>query len=236
MRHAATQFLVQLSSLGLAALPLTACATSDILGGQAPRRDRGFYGKALAGYGSLEDTEVDTLRGGSVIDATEGSFDAGLMFGAALGYDIDRNWSLELEYMYRSNDLDEARAGSTVLGTDGDLASVAVMLNAFYRFDTGWALDPYVGLGFGLAQEVDMDLRGGNTGADGSYSTETPAAQFMLGAIREVSAGVALFAEGRFFRAFDPEMGRESGASNEGLRVETEYGHSALLLGARFSW
>ncbi|MEM8709744.1 MAG: outer membrane beta-barrel protein, partial [Planctomycetota bacterium] len=153
----------------------------------------------------------------------------------AAGYDFDRNWSLELEYVYRSNDLDEASSGTTVLGTDGDLASASFMLNGFYRFDTDWAVDPYVGIGFGLAQEVDIDLRGGSGNADGSYSTESPAAQFMLGATREITDGIELFAEGRFFRAFDPELGRESGDANSGIRVETEYGHSALLFGAKFA-
>jgi len=119
--------------------------------------------------------------------------------------------------------------------TYGGLASVALMMNGFYAFSTAGALDPYVGVGFGLAQEVDFDLRGGGGNANGSYSSESPAAQFILGGTREVASGVDLFLEGRFFRAFDPELGRESGDANEGIRVETEYGHSALLFGVKFA-
>lgn len=226
--------LTTTTALVIASTLLASCATT---GPQATNRSAepgGFYVKGFAGYGTLEDADVDSLQGGATTASSEGSFDAGPMFGAAVGYDFNDQWSFELEYAYRSNDLDEARTGSTVLGTDGDLASAAVMLNGFYRFDTDWAAQPYIGLGFGLAQEVDIDLMGGNQGADGSYSTESPAAQFMLGATRPVSEGIDLFIEGRFFRAFDPELGRESGSGNQGIRIETEYGHNALLFGAKF--
>ena len=225
------------TTLTIALAFLASCAATGSQGGSlgGGTERQGFYAKGFAGYGTLEDADVDSLQGGATTASSEGSFDAGPMFGVAAGYDFDDQWSLELEYAYRSNDLDEARTGSTVLGTDGDLASVAIMLNGFYKFDTDWALEPYVGFGFGLAQEIDMDLRGSNTGVDGSYSTESPAAQFMLGATRPVSDGIDLFVEGRFFRAFDPELGRESGNSNQGVRIETEYGNNALLFGAKFS-
>ena len=227
--------LIAIALLAAAAPFITSCASTQSPGTSLTRDTQsGFYAKGFAGYGTLEDAELNVLQGGSATAETEGSFDAGPMFGAAAGYQFNDQWSMELEYAYRSNDLDQGQNGSTITATSGDFASASVMLNGFYQFDVDWEARPYVGIGFGLAQEIDIDLSGGNTGSDGSYSTESPAAQFMLGATRPVSDGIDLFLEGRFYRAFDPEMGAESGSSNPGIRIESEYGHSALLFGAKF--
>ncbi|MEL6430241.1 MAG: outer membrane beta-barrel protein [Planctomycetota bacterium] len=188
----------------------------------------GFYAKALLGAGVLEDAEANFEAPGGAITDGEGSFEAGALAGLALGYRPDDRWAVELEFTYRSNDVDEiVESGGAVSGTGGDFASTALMLNAFYEFDTDWALDPYVGLGFGLATEVDLDVNGGAPANDGSYSTESPAAQFMVGGRRSLGDALDLFVEGRFFRAFDPDMGGEGSDA----RFESEYGHTSLLVG-----
>lgn len=190
------------------------------------------YVKLLAGAGSLEDEEVlfDDGAGGG-FDG-EGSFDTGWSAGLAAGYAFDERWALELEYTYRTNDVGGVTAGGASTATGGDYASTALMLNGFYTFDTDWALDPYVGLGFGLATEIDMDLEGAGFGGGASFSTESPAAQFMVGASGAIDGDLGYFLEGRFFRAFDPDMGGEQGPG----RVESEYGHVGLLAGLRYSF
>ncbi|MEO0716628.1 MAG: outer membrane beta-barrel protein [Planctomycetota bacterium] len=209
-----------------AACSLVSCRAT---GAQArPDRAGGFYAKAFLGAGVLEDAEANFEAPGGAITDGEGSFDAGALAGLALGYRPDDRWALELDFTYRSNDVDEiVESGGGISGTSGDFASTALMLNAFHEFDTDWALDPYVGLGFGLATEVDLDVNGGTPANDGSYSTETPAAQFMVSGRRSLGDALDLFVEGRFFRAFDPDMGGEGSDA----RFESEYGHTSLLVG-----
>ena len=54
----------------------------------------------------------------------------------------------------------------------------------------------------------------------------------MVGAETALSEDLDLFVEGRFFRAFDPDL---SGEGNPG-NVESEYGHLGLLVGVSWSF
>lgn len=216
--------LSSIARLPVAAIVLLASSCSSV-GGAG-----GTYVKAALGAGLLEDAEVIRDDGG--VTEGEGSFDGGIAALVAVGYRIDERWSVELEYAFRENSVSSVDGPGGAPATGGDFASTALMLNALYEFDTDWALDPYVGLGFGIATEVDIDLDGPGFTNGRSFSTETPAAQFMLGGRRALSDDLSLFVEGRFFRAFDPDMGSEGGSG----RVESEYGHTALLLGASYGF
>lgn len=219
-------------SLAVPALLASCSATPRQAAGLDGDSARGAYVKAFVGTGILQDEDIlfDDGAGGGADG--EGSFDAGIMGGVAAGYRFDDRWALELEYAYRSNDVDEFTSGGSPAATGGDYASTALMLNGFYHFDTDWALNPYVGLGFGLATEVDIDLDGLGGGGGRSFSTESPAAQFMVGAAGELGSNLGYFVEGRFFRAFDPDM---SGEDNPG-NVESEYGHLGLMVGLSYGF
>ncbi len=165
----------------------------------------------------------------------EAEFDSGLATGAAFGYRFGgEGWwnrlAVEAEYAYRTNDVDRFASGGTTLADAGDFASTAFMVNALYHFDTDWRFDPYVGVGFGSATEIDLDLAGPGIAGDQSFSSSSPAAQYMVGAAGALAEDLDLFVEGRFFRAFDADL---SGEGNPG-NVEAEYGQFALLLGVRW--
>ena len=193
-------------------------------------RRRGFYLKGFGGLGLLEDEELIYDDGGGTVRDGDGSFDGGFLAGAAIGYRLSNHWRLEAEYTYRTNDVDSFESGGTTLADGGDYASTSLLLNVLYDFDTDWRLDPYVGVGFGTATEIDIDLEGPTFPQEQSFSGESPAAQFMIGGRGRWTDSLDYFVEGRFYRAFDPDLGGEGNAGN----VESEYGHTSLLFGV--SW
>jgi opacity protein-like surface antigen len=195
-----------------------------------PARDR-LYVKALGGLGLLEDDEI-LYDDGATLTAGDGEFDPGFLAGLALGYRFLDRWALELEYTYRTNDLDSFESGAATPGDGGDFASASLMLNAFYSFDFGWRIDPYLGVGFGSATEIDIDLEGPGFSGEESFSGSSPAAQYMVGGQGELTDCLDLFVEGRYYRAFDPDMDGEGNPGN----VESEYGHAALVVGVSWSF
>lgn len=98
-----------------------------------------FYAGAHGGVNWTLDGEF-----GGVNDLT---YDTGFAAGATLGYKWSMNLRTELEATYRENDLNEF-VGIPVVG---DVSSWAFMANAFYDFDIGSPLIPYVGGGIGAA-------------------------------------------------------------------------------------
>lgn len=194
----------------------------------------GLYGRAFGGLTILEDDEQVYDDGTSAVGG-DAEFDSGFAAGAAIGYrfggqDWWSNLALEAEYTYRTNDVDSFQSSGTSVADSGDFASTAFMVNALYHFDTRWQFNPYVGVGFGSATEIDIDLAGPGIAGEQSFSSSSPAAQYMVGAEGAITENLNLFVEGRFFRAFDADL---SGEGNPGS-VEAEYGQFALLLG--LSW
>lgn len=192
----------------------------------APRRP-GWYGEVFGGLGSLSDGGFDTVSGGTIIQG-DASYEDGFLSGFAVGYDIDENWSLELDYTYRSNDIDRATtAGGGTIGTGGDYASVAILANAIYRFRPGARLRPYVGVGLGILQEIDADFEDQNIEAS---ERGTLAYQFLLGASYDYSGPWSVFAEARYMATEGPELEFTGGSDV----YEADYDHLGLLLGARY--
>jgi opacity protein-like surface antigen len=225
--------------LAALALPLAGCAgtagswSSTAQEASAPDAG-GLYAKAFGGLTLLEDDELIYNDGASTATG-DAEFDPGFAAGAALGYRFggDDWWSglaVEAEYTYRTNDVDRFGNGGTAIADSGDFASTAFMVNALYNFDTDWKFDPYVGVGFGSATEIDIDLAGPGITGEQSFSSSSPAAQYMVGAEGALTDNLNLFVEGRFFRAFDADV---TGEGNPG-DVEAEYGQFALLVG--LSW
>lgn len=65
------------------------------------------------------------------------------------------NTRYELELMYREVDFNNL-TGSTIApgGFGGSEESYVAMLNAFYDFDTGTSITPYIGMGLGMAYQM----------------------------------------------------------------------------------
>jgi opacity protein-like surface antigen len=187
---------------------------------------RTWYAKASFGQGLLFDGDLDRSAG-PVSGDGDGEYAAGAYFGGGLGYDLDPRWSLEIDFVYRSNDLDRATFGGTTAATNGDFASTVVSFSALRRFATETRVRPYVGAGLAYVTEIDIDLVDG--GGETSFSDSGLGAQLMVGVEWELTEHVALYAEARYLQAFDVDMGPEV-ATTPG-RIAGDYAHLGVALG-----
>lgn len=196
----------------------------------APRQDapaeHTWYAKLSFGQGLLFDGDLDRSAG-PVSGDGDGEYAAGAFFGGGVGYDLDPDWSLELDYVYRSNDVDRATFGGTTAATNGDYASTVVSLSALRRFGSDGPVRPYVGAGLAYVTEIDIDLVDG--GGETSFSDSGLGAQLMVGVEWELNDRVALYAEARYLQAFDVDMGPEV-ATTPG-RIGGDYEHLGVALG-----
>jgi opacity protein-like surface antigen len=108
----------------------------------------------------------------------------GFMTGGSIGWYLRPDWRIEGDYTYRTNKLRSTSVpGLDATQSDADLASVVIMANVLKDFDgwsTGFAsFKPYVGVGLGIAQEVDTDLNIG--GVQREFSGNRAAWQLLAG-------------------------------------------------------
>ena len=92
------------------------------------------YVKLIGGLGDLDD------GGGLVVDdpdfapgTADADYGSGFGFGAAFGADLGR-FTLELDYLYRSNDFDRVTFADGSSVREGNYASVTIGANAYFVF------------------------------------------------------------------------------------------------------
>lgn len=179
----------------------------------------GVYVRGAGGVSALLD-DTAAFKGGGPRSGVD--FDTGYAVGIAVGYDFTPNISAEVEYMYRSSDISSFdRAG---FGGGGDFASVVISAHLLYRFD-GWEatentrLRPFIGVGLGVAQEVDLDISRGP--AAGEYEDSGALAFQARGGLEwTLSPSVSLGVEARYLNmgslSLDPDgPGRDLKAKYE---------------------
>ncbi len=177
---------ITMVGLGLI-LGATLCAAQDATGSWR----EGLYVKFGGGTSTVPGGDI-TLGGVE----WEGQYDNGAIFVATFGKNWTENWATEIEYFYRTNDVDTLTSGNTVL-SDGDLASTSAFVNLIYTFDgiLGSPWRPYAGLGAGLMTETDMDLDslpGEEFSTSGSFGY-----QWLIGVDRTFGENWTGFLEGR---------------------------------------
>lgn len=229
------------SSFGLAALVLTlTVSTAPLLAGEAPlpasvgtlttapTASTGLYLEGFGGFSGL-------LDDGLTLDENnyDASYGSGFLSGAALGYQWT-HFSLELEFFYRSNDVDTVSRGRDRF-TDGDYASTNFFLNTQYTFGSiaGQAavIRPYIGAGIGLMQEIDIDLPG--AGAEDLSSTWEFGFQAIIGLRWEISPHWSLFTEGRYIHGGSPSLSAETGPARS---ASADYNGWTALAGLRWTF
>ncbi|MFN9704851.1 MAG: outer membrane protein [Planctomycetota bacterium] len=202
--------------LALLVLPLAACASTE-----TPRGPSGLYARANLGYGPALDGAF--APSGARAD---GPYSPGLASGAAIGYDLNKSWGFEVDYTYRSGDIDSIGAGGAI-ANGGDYASVAITGNVIYSFATDGPWRPYVGAGLGFLQEIDADLE--PAGAEVS-DRGALAYQFLAGVGYRVSNAVEVTLEGRYLGASGVEL------RGDGQTYDADYDHVGALLGVRWTF
>ena len=187
----------------------------------------GWFVEASAGVSIVPGGDL-TLKGVRY----EAEFKNGLLFHGAIGRRWSDQWSTELEFFYRSNEADSLVSPQGAL-KGGDLASTNVMFNVTYTLADRWSLAlirPYVGLGAGVMQEVDVDLTG--FGPEEFSARGDFIYQWLVGLQRAVGANGQVYLEGRAIAAGKPSLESSTGPR----RLVAEYDTWSLLAGLRWSF
>lgn len=118
-----------------------------------PAQTYDYYISGNAGVTVLEDADTELTAFPGTVDY---EFDRGLALSAAVGA-ADGNYRSELEIYHQKSDLDGVRATGTGFdptgaGTVGDLKILIGLVNAYYEFQTGGLVRPYLTGGLGYAK------------------------------------------------------------------------------------
>ncbi len=187
-----------------------------------------FYASAIVGAGSLSSATL-TFRDGTNVSTADGSYEASFAGGGALGYRFDNGWAVEGELMYRRNELDPVSLAGLGDFTGGDFASLAIAVNALYRFDIGSSgkLQGYAGPGLVYFQEIDIDFDDGGQ-QETSFESDDTAWQFKVGGRYDFSDRWFVDAAATYLVASSVEMELPADSSQ---RIESDYDHLMLSLG-----
>ncbi len=188
----------------------------------------GLYGRLSASFTILFDGDLDREEGGTLTPG-DAEYDTGVGYSGSLGYRWDNGFALELEGIYRRNELDSLEVNGVNIADEGDFASLTVYLNALYHFETGNRWRPYVGLGLGWVEEIDVDIDDG--GAELGYDDSGFGYQAMVGVEYESDFGVGYFVEGRLFGATGFDLESEDGT---GVEYDGNYLGLGLTLGLTY--
>ena len=169
-----------------------AFAAGVIVAQPALALDAGWYGQVMAGATIVN--EADLSAGGPL------TFDLGYDIAGAIGFKTTVGLRLELEGAWRSADNDKM-AG---VADNGDLSSLSVMTNLAYDFNMGGAVQPYLGVGIGLAS---LDAKMGGVKSDDTVF----AYQGFAGVAYQVSKTFDLFGQYRYFATSNPTFGAVEG-------------------------
>lgn len=189
----------------------------------------GPYVKLYGGINSARDSDFNGSS--EAFPSGEASLDMGSLFGFAAGYRFNEEFSAELDYSYRNNDIDkiEGSTGSRV-ANGGDLASVAIMANGLYHFDFAQGWTPYLGLGIGFLQEIDADVELVGLSEQSELEDEVFAWQAMVGVEVPLGKTWKVFGEGRFMTAPGPELSNSDGS------YDIDYENLSLHLGVGYQF
>jgi opacity protein-like surface antigen len=160
----------------------------------------GFFDRlyfSIGGYYHAPD-DIDASVTGAGSASIEN--DSGFMVNAALGKYVFDSMRAELELAVRQADYDRVTAGGASTSGSGDINLTTVMVNAYYDFNLGWPVTPYVGGGVGVGILDGTDVSVGARRVSGPDSTEF-AYQGILGAMYQVSPQWSLGLEGRYLGA-----------------------------------
>jgi outer membrane protein OmpA-like peptidoglycan-associated protein len=192
------------------------------VGGEASAVDQGFYLGIGAGVNLTEDVDLE----GGAID-TDAATDLGWAAAGSFGYAYGNGIRTELEFGYRSNDVDDL---SGVAGGSGDVDAISIMVNALYDFHNSTRFTPYVGGGIGW---TNLDFSGvapvgGSTLSDNG---DDIGYQGIAGLSYAIAEQVDLFGEYRYAGTFsDIDV-----TTNAGAGLDAGYAAHTFLIGLRFS-
>jgi outer membrane protein OmpA-like peptidoglycan-associated protein len=214
---------------GRMARMLLAAAALAAVTGVAHAYD-GAYVRGDIGY----TTDTNFSADDDNIDWGDVSPDEGWMGLLGAGYAWSYGLRLEGEIAYRDNDFDDSDA----LDDGGSLTAWSFMANGYYDFNRGGAVQPYVGLGVGMA-DVEVEAADLNPApavfADGSELTF--AWQAMIGLGWAVAENLTIDVGYRYFNAEGIEFDVTVDTPQPALfDAEGDLEQQAVTMGLRYSF
>ena len=172
--------------------------------------DAGYYVRAWVGLTGLGTDDLTLNEDGTQSTAST-DFSAGFTGGGAFGYRYGERWRVEVDATYRSAEVDRIQFAGGETFTDGNFASLVIGLTGIYDLrplGQGRNWKPYLGLGLGYVQEVDIDFE--DASGETSFSSDDVALT-ALGGIRYES-GQRWFVDGeiRYLSLGDLDLDGES--------------------------
>lgn len=193
----------------------------------------GWYVTLHTGYIIASDHDFTYSSGNRI----ETELSDGFLFGASAGYDLGRIFDPigirgEFEVSFRQNDVDgHTLNGASQSGADGDVSSVAYMMNAYADWHTESFFRPYVGMGLGWATVSYNEYGTSAIPNVLDYDDTVFAYQGMIGASFNVSDGVAITTDYRYFGTGDPDL-----TTSAGTGTETEHDTHNFAVGVRYTF
>jgi len=163
------------------------------------------------------------------------------VWSASLGLALNNAWRVELEAAYRHNDTEIlffANSGREVHPDPVDeVEATSLLVNLLRDFELGTALQPYVGVGLGVAR---LDYRVGETALDGSViqrprrpiiddRATSLAFQLIAGFTMPLSRRLDLAADYRYWRAPSVKLKEATGRE-----LDTDYAANSVWLSLRY--
>lgn len=190
-------------------LILTVLFSFAAMAGSTAATAQDMYAGGNLGINYTHDGEI----AGSGFDT---AFAVGYAIGGYVGFDMG-DYRLEGEVSYRANDIDDIGGVSI---SSSSVTTMALMANAFYDFDSGSPIVPYVGGGLGVGFST-LELGG----AEGDATAL--AFQLIAGGAYKMSDTLELTLDYRLFSMGTPKY------VNSGVGIKQEYTNSALMFGVR---
>jgi len=181
--------------------------------------DGNFYIKGSLGVGIPLDSDVDNLLG--VAGNTEMSFDSGFIGSLAAGYDFANPFRIEIESLFRTNNLDTlSHEGVNVAFDEGDFSSHSFMFNGFYDIETGSPWTPFAGVGIG-GSRIKLDVLGVDDDSDLVFTY-----QFIAGVSYAINDDLSIDAQYRYIGTADATVDD----------AEFDSSSNNLMLGLRYTF
>lgn len=187
----------------------------------ADSSDKGFYISGNIGGHKNEDSEVD----GTGIEG-DAEIERGLAGLVGLGYDFGDHFRLELEAGWRG--AGDINSVSGLTGS-GDVDAYSGMINAFYDFDIGGGIEPYIGGGAGTTR---VSVNGGSPFTGQTINGDD------WGVALQAGAGLAIPLNDRLKFTADYRYMTVRGleyTTGGGTNVDAEYDDHAVFIGLRFA-
>jgi opacity protein-like surface antigen len=174
-----------------------------------------FYVSGNAGIAKPEDSETRSSNLPGV--AVNYGFDKDLTFAAALGL-VEGPYRSEAEVSYQKNDLDSVNAvglgtNPANAGLSGSAKAVSGLVNAYYDFDVGRGIHPYVTAGVGFSRIRARLVVEGFDNISHKYEDTVLGYQIGAGVGYALSRYLTLDLRYRFMTGQDPEFRTAAGTT-----------------------